>query len=369
MGNKKYNITRPQKLKLMSVKTWCEQNNRSDILELWDYDLNKYEPDVVSWASKYDIYFKCENGKHKSHSMKLYSATSNGASILCKECYLEQHSFGKWCKDNVPEILDLWDYELNKCSPYDITSGTNKKYYFKCPRGIHDSIQHSIAHITGRDRKIFCRFCNSFGQYLIDNYGNDALTKIWDVDKNTISPYDVSVGSSRTKVWVHCMENEAHDSYPVSPGNYTKGRRCPECKQENHTSKLERMVTKHIEDNYDFTLLHEYQCTVICRNPENGYILPYDNQVIIGNQNLFIEVHGVQHYKITGYLKTDAERHNITVDEAFVRRQKVDKYKEDYINSLENCHYLAIPYWTEKDESYKTLIDNKIKEILSTIQN
>jgi hypothetical protein len=25
---------------------------------------------------------------------------------------------------------------------------------------------------------------------------------------------------------------------------------------------------------------------------------------------------------------------------------------------------LEIPYWTEKDESYKQLIDNKIKEIL-----
>jgi len=365
MGKKKYNIVKPQKLKTMSIKTWCEQNNRNDILELWDYNLNKYTPEVVSWASKYDIYFKCENKKHKSHSMKLYSATSNGASILCKECYLEKNSFGKWCKDNVPEILDLWDYKLNQCSPYEITKGTNKKYYFKCPRGIHDSTLHGIAHITGRDRKIFCKHCNSFGQYLIDNYGHDALTKIWDTDKNSISPYDVSVGSSRLKVWVRCIENPSHGSYLISPGNYINGRRCSKCKQENQNSKLARKVSKYLKDNYKYPLLHEYQCTVICKNPENGYILPYDNQLIIGEQSLFIEVNGVQHYKVTGYLQKEADRYDISLEDALIRRQRLDKYKENYINSLDNCHYLAIPYWTEQDESYKTLIDDKIKEILN----
>lgn len=365
MKKKEYNITNPQKIKTMSVQTWCEQNGKNDILELWDYDLNKYTPEVVSWASKYDIYFKCENGKHKSHSMKLYSATSNGASILCKECYIEQNSFGKWCEDNAPEILDLWDYSLNQYSPYEITKGTHKKCYFKCPRGIHDSMLYSIPHIVNRDHKIFCRYCDSFGQYLIDNYGEDALNKIWDFSKNNISPYDVSVGASRTKVWIRCVENSSHDSYLISPSNYTKGRRCPQCKQENQNSKLARKVNKYLKDNYKYPLLHEYQCTVICKNPENGYILPYDNQLIIEDQNLFIEINGVQHYEVTGYLQKDADRYNMSLEEALARRQHLDKYKEDYINSLDNCHYLVIPYWTEQDESYKTLIDEKIQEVVN----
>lgn len=365
LEKKKYNITKPQKLKTMSIKTWCEINDRKDILELWDYELNKYSPEVVSWASKYDIYFKCENVKHKSHSMKLYSVTSNGASILCKECYLEQNSFGKWCEENAPEILSLWDNGLNGCSAYDVNKCSHKKYYFKCPRGMHNSSLHDLAHITQRDYKIYCSNCNSFAQYLLDKYGEDALTVVWDINKNIVSPYDVSYSSSRIKVWVHCLEDLSHESYLISPSNFVKGRRCPTCKKERQSSKLEEKVIEYLESQYNYKLLHEHQCTIVCKNPENGYVLPYDNQLIIGDQNLFIEVNGVQHYKVTGYLKTDAKRYNITLEEALKRRQKLDKYKEDYVNSLESCYFLTIPYWTESDESYKTLIDNKIQEILN----
>lgn len=365
LEKKKYNITKPQKLKTMSIKTWCEINDRNDILELWDYELNQYNPEVVSWASKYDIYFKCEHSKHNSHSMKLYSVTSNGARILCKECYLEQNSFGKWCEENAPEILDLWDNDLNNCSIYDVNRCSHKKYYFKCPRGIHDSSLHDLAHITQRSHKIYCSNCNSFAQYLLDRHGNDALTTVWDVDRNAVSPYDVSYSASRIKVWVHCLENPLHDSYQVSPDNYAKGRRCPTCKKERQNSKLEKKVIEYLQDNYNYELLHEYQCTIVCKNPENGYILPYDNQLVIGNKNLFIEVNGIQHYKITGFIKTEAEKHHITPEEELDRRQKLDKYKEDYIDSLDDCYFLAIPYWTENDESYKILIDDKIQEILN----
>lgn len=365
---KKYNITKPQKLKTMSIKTWCEKNNRNDILELWDYDLNKYDPNVVSWASGYKIYFKCPNGKHKSRSIVLSSVTIGGNKLECKQCYLEEHSFGRWCEYNMPELLGLWDDKLNNCSPYDIGSKSSKKYYFKCPKGLHESSLHSLSHITTRNFKIYCKKCNSFAQYLLDNFGDDSLIKIWDINKNEISPYDVSRSSSRKKVWVHCLENESHDSYLVSPDNFSRGRRCPQCKQENQNSKLARKVNKYLKDRYDYQLLHEYQCTIICRNPENGYILPYDNQLIVNDKNLFIEVNGVQHYEITGYITVEAEKYDITPEEMLLRRQKLDKYKKDYIESLDNCYYLAIPYWAEQDESYKTLIDNKINEIL-TIQN
>lgn len=364
MGIRKYNVTKPQKIKTMSIKIWCEENNREDILELWDYELNKYTPDTISFSSHYDIYFKCKNGKHKSHSMKLYSITLNGSDIICKDCYLEENSFGKWCKDNAPELLNLWDYELNNCSPYDVNKCTHIKYYFKCPNGIHKSLLHDLRHITERDHKIFCKYCNSFAQYLLDNFEDDALTKVWDADKNDISPYDMSYSASRKKVWIHCLENPFHDSYVISPDNFTKGRRCPECKKERQSSKLESKVINYLESKYNYNLLHEYQCTIKCKNPDNGYILPYDNQLIIGDQNLFIEVNGIQHYKITGYSKIEAKKYNITPNEVLVRRKKLDKYKEEYIESIPNCYFLVIPYWTEQDKSYKTLIDDKINEIL-----
>lgn len=60
---------------------------------------------------------------------------------------------------------------------------------------------------------------------------------------------------------------------------------------------------------------------------------------------------------------------DITPEEALNLLQYRDKLKKEYALS-HGYEFLVIPYWTESDDSYKTLIDNKISEILSlTTQN
>ena len=89
--------------------------------------------------------------------------------------------------------------------------------------------------------------------------------------------------------------------------------------------------------------------------------MPFDNELV--ELKLIIEVHGQQHYEITGFTKLTAEHYGTTEDEELEYQKWKDKYKKDC--ALDNGYsYLEIPYWTEKDESYKTLIDNKISEIL-----
>lgn len=56
-------------------------------------------------------------------------------------------------------------------------------------------------------------------------------------------------------------------------------------------------------------------------------------------------------------------------EEGFSLLQYRDKLKKEYALS-HGYEFLIIPYWTELDDFYKTLIDNKIAEILSlTTQN
>ena len=87
----------------------------------------------------------------------------------------------------------------------------------------------------------------------------------------------------------------------------------------------------------------------------------YDIDQYINNLEDDIDIDDVSTYE---------DFYNDIIDE--LRLNEVDrksysfKYKDDYINALDNCHYLVIPYWTESDESYKTLIDNKIQEILNS---
>lgn len=49
-----------------SLYDWCIENNRNDILELWDYDKNDITPKDISFSSSKDYYFKCSKGIHLS---------------------------------------------------------------------------------------------------------------------------------------------------------------------------------------------------------------------------------------------------------------------------------------------------------------
>lgn len=363
-----YNITKPQPIRNKSFKDWCEETNHLEFLDRWDYDLNKYDPDVVSYKSEYNIYFKCPAKKHKSQMIKLRYITDLNTSCDCKECYLEENSFGLWCKNNNPSILDLWDYEKNKVSPYEVLRASNQKYYFKCPRNLHDSHLQIICNITLENASIRCEQCNSIGQWIVDNYGVDFLQLFWDYSLNKKSPFEISF-CSHTMVYVKCLSNPAHPSYPTQPQRIVKGNGCPTCKSENGTSKLQTKVQRYISEKYGCHILYEHACLLKPINPKTGYALPYDNQVVVDKQNnLIIEVMGIQHFEAVGFVKQAAQRHGVTPEAELLEIQWRDEYKKQY--ALSNGYwYLSIPYWTEKDQSYKKLIDDKIHEILSTIQN
>ena len=92
--------------------------------------------------------------------------------------------------------------------------------------------------------------------------------------------------------------------------------------------------------------------------------MPFDNE--IKELKLIIEVHGLQHYQDCSWYKIMAEKKNCTSQDIFLQRQEYDLYKKAIAES-DGYFYLEIPYWTENDESYKTLIDNKITEILKGV--
>ena len=58
---------------------------------------------------------------------------------------------------------------------------SNKIKWFKCPLHIeHDSEEKRISQITsGHFKHLNCKQCSSIGQYVIDNYGEEFLWKVW----------------------------------------------------------------------------------------------------------------------------------------------------------------------------------------------
>ena len=202
----------------------------------------------------------------------------------------------------------------------------------------------------------------SFGDWCRNNIDEDFISKYWDII-NTEDPYRIAYASNKI-IYLHC-DNTEHVKYETTCDRFTlRGQRCPQCAQEQEESKLQEAVKRYIRSNYsDLILRHEFNCSIAPINPVTGCRLRYDN--CIEDIKLVIEVHGIQHYQVTSWAISVSKNKGTTPDQELEYQQWKDAYKKQY--ALDNGYeYLEIPYWTEKDESYKILIDNKIKEILGS---
>jgi len=161
-------------------------------------------------------------------------------------------SFEQWCIENSrQDILDRWDYELNSRKPSEITFSNGKKYYFKCPKGVHDSELKNISSITSHPTSSIisgCVACSSIGQYLIDSYGNNAVDLYWDFNLNKESPYKI-MRASKKPIWIKCQKKDYHDSYKTTPVQFTlHNHRCPYCSNNSKQVHPLESLGKVLED-------------------------------------------------------------------------------------------------------------------------
>lgn len=171
----------------------------------YNNDLQLYREGRIKSIRKHWI-CKCTCGKEVS---MCYANLKSGNSKKCGKCY----TFEDWCKDNDhQDYLDLWDYGLNDKKPSEIAYRTNESYWFKCKEGKHSSELWHINNSIRSNDTIMCRKCNSFGQWLIDACGDDAILKYWS-DKNKKDPFEIS-RAHNGKVWIRCQE-EGHPDFEV----------------------------------------------------------------------------------------------------------------------------------------------------------
>ena len=141
-------------------------------------------------------------------------------------------SFQQWCISNGrQDILNRWDNNLNKASPKDVLFGVSKKFYFKCPKGIHKSELYNINTFTSGCIKLGCKQCNSFEQWCLDNKREKILLK-WDYNKNKLPPINISYGTN-IKHWFKCLDNTKHKSELKNIKSFTHGQEgsmtCNQC--------------------------------------------------------------------------------------------------------------------------------------------
>ena len=331
-----------------TFKDWCLSNNRQDILNRWDYELNNCSPDDISYCPSKKYYFKCPKGIHKSELKDIHSFVSSihEGTMICKAC----NSFGNYLVSNHGEnaIEKYWDYELNKnINIWRLDKSSGKKVFIKCiNKSYHNSYPIRCADFVDGKR---CPYCtNRCGKvHSLDSLGAlyPQVLDIWS-NKNEKSPYEYAPMSA-VKVYWKCPENK-HEDYPRSIVDSNKlNFRCPECQY----SKGEEAISNYFI-NKGFIKIDQEEFNQLINEDKyskNYYIPQKEFNSLIGTGggllsydfnlprlNLLIEYHGIQHEKFTpGLHKTY---------EDFLKQVEHDKRKCEYaLNN--NIKLLVIWYW------------------------
>lgn len=138
-------------------------------------------------------------------------------------------SFYDWCiENNRMDLNDRFDEEKNGCTTKEISYGSGKSVWFKCPRHLHESEKHTMCTVTRNvTTRIVCNKCNSVAQTIIDKFGEEYLWNHWHTS-NTTSPWDLSCNDNRTKITIQCGAKDYH-IYNQTPHMFCKGVGCTYC--------------------------------------------------------------------------------------------------------------------------------------------
>lgn len=343
-----------------SFEKWCIDNNPA-LLERFDYAKNSFKPSEISRGSKKLVYLMCENQRHESTAYMVKSITNGLINCHCSKC----HSLAQWGIDTFGNdfLEKYWDYEKNVINPYDLSSSNHTKYiWIKCQNtNYHGSYKTKAVDLTRTSGIITCPYCYNTRVHKLDSLGHlyPDIIHLWS-DKNTKSPYEYKPKSGQ-KAWFKCGCGKHSDTYRTICNAHHNDFECPDCVKERNESKLEECVRKYINNVLGYKTLHEHKCTITAINPNTRRPLPYDNEIT--SLKLIIEVHGIQHYVITNFANMAAKSFGTTPEYELSYLQWKDSYKKDFALKS-GYYYLEIPYWAAKNDYYKIMIDDKIKEIL-----
>ncbi len=175
------------------------------------------------------------------------------------------------------------------------------------------------------------------------SYINPRISNEWLYSKNNLSPDNVKAYSTEEVYW-QCSDC-GHKWWAVI-ANRSNGRDCPKCAILLSESKISNKLKEYILENYKSET--EYK---IFKNPKTNRYLPYDIYIY---DDIFIEIHGLQHYLFVKYWHKNQE--------GFEYSQYKDKIKKEY--ARENGSYIEVDL--RKIKSIEEAIEY-VENILSTL--
>jgi len=227
----------------------------------------KLTPSDVTAGSYKKAWWICP--KDRDHEWQANIASRNKGSG-CPYCSGRNASKSNNLAISNPELASQWHPTKNdKLTPADVTAGSDKKAWWKCPKG---SDHEWDAKVQERSRGNGCPICS--GKRVVKSnslaFINPELSKQWHPTKNgTLTPWDVIAGSGKI-VWWQCHEGSDHEWQAIIAGR-NRGIGCPYC-SGNKPSKSNSLATLNPE------LAKQWNPT------KNGTLTPSDVTLVSGKK-------------------------------------------------------------------------------------
>lgn len=209
---------------------------RPEVAALWDREENgSLTPRDVMPASHRRVWWRCNRGH--TWQAPVFSLSSGTGCPYCAGYRAIPGETDLATTD--PALLSEWDYERNAVTPRELSRGSHKRVWWRCPEGhSYEQVVFSRAAGTG------CPYCA--GKKVLSGFNDltvtdPALAAEWDAAKNGCGAETVNRGSHKL-VWWRCPEGHSYQS-----GIYARaaGNGCPYCAGRRVLPGFNDLATTH----------------------------------------------------------------------------------------------------------------------------
>lgn len=174
-----------------------------EIVNIWDYNKNEDTPNDVLPLSHKKRWWKLPTGDSVEKEIRII--------VESLEKYINLTTLGKV----YPEVFEIWDFDKNEQSPDDYLETSNEKVWVKGQNG--ESVLRDISYIKSRAKASRVSKSLKYQKVSIPNKTTEPLqkthphiAKMWNTERNNLSPLEVTAGQSKEKFWWTCPDTGTH---------------------------------------------------------------------------------------------------------------------------------------------------------------
>lgn len=231
-------------------------------------------PYDVTPGSSLKVWWQCPKGQDHEWEATVQHRTNDRSCPIC----LNQKIVLSNCLATLnPDLAAQWHpTKNNKLTPYDVGAGSDKKVWWKCPKGDdHEWITGVVKRKNGRECPV-CSGKKAVGSNCLATL-KPFIAKQWHPTKNgDLTPFNVTISSGK-RVWWQCPKVEDH-VWRAAVSDRTIGTGCPKC--NGPTSFPELRIYCELKSIFPSTLHREkidgYEIDIFI--PELQIGIEYDGQ-------------------------------------------------------------------------------------------